>query len=327
MEHPATRLLTLLETLQAAGTGDQTLRGSELAARLGVTDRTVRHYLGLLQEMGVPVERERGRYGGYRLRPGYKLPPLLFSEDEAVALTLGLRFAARHGLTLAAPAVTGALAKVERSLPAALRERVQAIQEGITFGDVAPPFPPPPPGVLAILSAAVRERRRVCLTYQSREAGQVGEAPCERRVDPYGVVCYGGRWYVPAHCHSRGALRVFRLDRAQAAVLTGETFAPAPAGFDALASVQQGLAQTPGVYTVELLLHTDWDTARQHVSPAFALLEPAEGGVLLRCHVQRLGWVAHYVAGLDLPLRVLGPPALRDEMRRLAQHATRLADE
>src|SRR5207302_5339498 len=111
--HPTTRVLTVLELLQARAR----LNGSELAERLEVDRRTVRRYVNTLQELGVPVESESGRYGGYRLRPGYKLPPMMFNEEEALALILGLLASRRAGLLDAAPAVEGALAKIDRVLP------------------------------------------------------------------------------------------------------------------------------------------------------------------------------------------------------------------
>src|SRR6202162_6403371 len=108
MYFPATRVLTVLELLQSR----QRISGPELATRLEVDIRTVRRYITMLQDLGIPIEAERGRHGSYRLRPGFKLPPLMFTEDEALALTLGLLAAQRLGLTAAAPAVQGALAKI-----------------------------------------------------------------------------------------------------------------------------------------------------------------------------------------------------------------------
>ena len=110
----------------------QRLSGPELAARLEVNTRTVRRYITMLQDLGFPIEAERGRHGFYHLRPGFKLPPLMFTEEEALALTLGLLAVRRLGLTVAAPAVEGALAKIERVLPQILQERVRAVQETLT---------------------------------------------------------------------------------------------------------------------------------------------------------------------------------------------------
>src|SRR6266704_3053454 len=113
MYSPTTRVLTVLEMLQSQGR----VTGAEIADRLEVHIRTVRRYVAMLEDLGIPVAAERGRYGAYRLMPGFKLPPLMFTEDEALALTLGLKAARRMGLALTAPAVEGALAKVERVLP------------------------------------------------------------------------------------------------------------------------------------------------------------------------------------------------------------------
>src|SRR5436853_2033906 len=117
MYFPTTRVLTVLELLQS----HQRLSGPDIAERLEVNPRSVRRYITMLQDMGIPVEAERGRYGGYKLRPNFKLPPLMWTEDEALAITLGLQAARQLGLTQTAPIVESALAKVERVLPPALR--------------------------------------------------------------------------------------------------------------------------------------------------------------------------------------------------------------
>jgi predicted DNA-binding transcriptional regulator YafY len=125
MYHPTTRVLTVLELLQSQGH----VTGPDLAERLEVNVRTARRYVTMLQDLGIPVEAERGRHGGYRLRPGFKLPPLMLTDEEALAVTLGLLLARRMGMTATAPASEGALAKIERVLPDALREQVQAVQQ------------------------------------------------------------------------------------------------------------------------------------------------------------------------------------------------------
>src|SRR5215831_1348334 len=113
MYSPATRLLTVLELLQAR----PGMTAAQLAERLEVNGRSARRYITMLQGLGIPVEAERGRYGGYRLRPGFKLPPLMWTEEEALAVTLGLRAAQQLGLSQTVPTVESALAKVERVLP------------------------------------------------------------------------------------------------------------------------------------------------------------------------------------------------------------------
>ena len=193
---PTTRILTLLELLQA----HHRMSGAELAERLGIDPRTVRRYATRLGELGIPVEAERGRYGGYRLRPGYKLPPLMFTDDEATAVMLGLLAAPAAGVatTTSAAATQSALAKLTRVLPAALRDRIAAVPDalGLTL--------PPRAGATALtgtvlhLAEATQRRRRVRLEYDSWQ----GERTV-RDVDPYGLVVHGGRWYVTGHDHLR----------------------------------------------------------------------------------------------------------------------------
>src|ERR1043166_9389139 len=129
MSHPTTRVLTVLELLPSRSR----MSGAELADRLDVDPRTVRRYVSTLKDLGVPVESEAGRYGGYRLRPGFKLPPMMFTEEEALALIVGLLISRRVGFGDAAPAVEGALAKIDRVLPVRLRGRVQAVQGTLSF--------------------------------------------------------------------------------------------------------------------------------------------------------------------------------------------------
>ena len=127
MSHPTTRVLAMLELLQAR----RQLSGAELAAGLGVDQRTVRRYALRLADLGIPVTAERGRYGGYRLLPGYRLPPLMLTDDEAAAVVIGLLAAERLGQPV--PGISTALAKIQRVLPAALSERVAALRQTLDF--------------------------------------------------------------------------------------------------------------------------------------------------------------------------------------------------
>src|SRR5437667_5621266 len=119
MYFPTTRVLTVLELLQS----HQRLSGPDIAERLEVNPRTVRRYVMMLQDLGIPVEAERGRYGTYRLMPGFKLPPLMLTEDEALAVTLGLLITRRMGVSVTAAPIEGALAKIQRVMPETLRAR------------------------------------------------------------------------------------------------------------------------------------------------------------------------------------------------------------
>ena len=315
MYHPTTRVLTVLELLQV----HPRLSGPEIAARLEVDVRTVRRYVTMLQDLGIPVEAGRGRNGAYRLRPGYELPPLMFTADEALALCLSLLAARRLGLGVPSVDTEGALAKVERALPPGLRDQVRAVQETLSW-DGSEPRTTPASEVVAAFSQAARRGRRLRVRYRSRQGEET-----VRGFDPYGLVYRGGYWYAAGHCHLRGGLRVFRLDRVAGVELCEETFEPPP-GFDALEHVLHSLATAPGEWEVEVLLETSIERAREVVPRSLATLRPVEGGVLMGCTVQRLGWLAHFLAGLCCPLIVRRPPELREELRRLATHAVSLAE-
>ena len=314
MYHPSTRLLTILELLQARGR----MSGPELARRLEVSPRSVRRYIAMLQDMGIPIEGERGRYGQYRLRPGYKLPPLMFDDDEALALTVGLLLVRRSG-GLVEPATTErTLAKLNRVLPEGVREQVTALQETLVL-DTPPDHIQPNSEGLAILSRSVRARRRVWLRYIGEQGGV-----SEREVDPYGVVQRGGRWYTAGYCHLRRDLRVFRVDRIGDVKILKPTFEP-PEGFDAPDYVSHAVAMVPTTYTVEVLLKTDLETAQRELYPNFVTLEPVPEGVLLRCTTDDdLRWLARVLAGLSFGWEVQEPPELAEALKA---HATEILEQ
>ncbi|GII97433.1 helix-turn-helix transcriptional regulator [Sinosporangium siamense] len=309
MSHPVTRVLTLLELLQAR----PGLTGAELAARLGVDERTVRRYAVRLNDLGVPVEAGRGRHGGYRLLPGYKLPPLMLTDDEATALVLGLLSGRRTGLTAGEAATESALAKLQRVMPPALRARVQAVSETVGFtGAPGRRDAAPETGHLLSLADAVRGHRRVRLDYRSY-AGD----PSTREVDPFGLVFHGGRWYLTGHDHSRGEMRTFRVDRVVALACTGEEFT-GPGDFDAVAHVVRSLSSVPCRYRVEVVLHTTYAEARRRIPATIATLTETGDGVTMRLGAESLPGTAQMLAGLGWPFTVITPDDLRRELRALA---------
>ncbi|MFI5273008.1 MAG: helix-turn-helix transcriptional regulator [Ktedonobacterales bacterium] len=308
MYSPTTRVLTVLELLQA----HHRMTGGQLAERLEVDTRTVRRYIGMLQDLGIPVMAERGRYGAYRLMPGYKLPPLMFSDDEALALVLGLLAARRLGLAATAPAVEGALAKVERVLPAALRERVRAVQQALVIDWTPHSEDTPEQETVVTFSMGAQQTRRVRLRYQSSQ-----HAETERTIEPYGLVYRAGRWYAPANCLLRQGMRVFRLDRVREATLLDEQFTR-PAEFDSLGYVIRSLAMTPGAWEVCVVLSLPLEEARWRVPADLATLEQTAGGVALHCFVEDLDWMARFVVNLRCPFVVRQPAALTASLRALA---------
>ncbi|MGI5259452.1 helix-turn-helix transcriptional regulator [Streptomyces angustmyceticus] len=184
------RVLALLEILQ--GSGRHTV--PDLAARLGVDERTVRRYAGHLQDLGVPVESVRGRYGGYRLLPGYRMPPLMLTDEEALAVLLGLLSSRSTGpATTPTAASESAAAKIRRVLPQPLARRLDALRETTGFTTRPRPTPPPETHTLLALAEAARHQHPVTLTYTDRNAHTT-----TRTVHPYGLVAHSGRWYLTA---------------------------------------------------------------------------------------------------------------------------------
>ena len=306
----------MLELLQA----HHHLTGADLGARLGVDERTVRRYATTLAELGIPVVAARGRYGGYRLSPGYKLPPLMLTDDEAAAVVLGLIAAEHLGLTTEAPATGPALAKIQRVLPRNLAERLAGVQAslGFTAGNREVGARPATTTLLT-LGAAARATRRVSITYRSWRG-----AVSLRDVDPYGLVFHAGRWYLTGFDHRRGEIRTFRLDRI-AAVDPGEATFEVPPGFDAVAQVTRSLAGVPYTWEVEVLFEADVEQVRRRVPPSVAEVSEAGDGVLLRARAQSLPGMARMLAGLGWPFTILRPDELRAAVRDYAAELVELA--
>ncbi|MEU7867623.1 YafY family protein [Dactylosporangium sp. NPDC049140] len=316
MSQSTGRVFALLEVLQA----QPGITGPQLAERLGIDERTVRRYAAALADLGLPVRAERGRYGGYRLAPGYRLPPLMLGDDEAVAVVLGLLAAERLGLGIGTAARASALAKIERVLPAVLRERVQAVRETLGFTQPARAGGLFDVRHLLSLGEAARDRRRVTLTYRSWR----GE-DSERDFDPYGVVFHAGRWYASGFDHRRGELRTLRLDRI-GSVSVGETRFEAPAAFDAAGHVVAGLAAVPYRHEVEVLLRATPDEVRRRVPATVGAVSPAGGDARLVCRAEYLDGMARMLAGLGWDFTVVRPDALRDEVAKLGRRLVALAD-
>ena len=313
---PTARVLTVLELLQSHGR----MTGPELARRLEVNVRTVRDYIEMLGDLGIPVEAERGRHGAYRLRPGFKLPPLLFTEDEALALTVSLLLAREHGLAQATPSFEGALAKIERVLPTATRERMQAVEQTVVFESRSSPVAPSIVAVM-LVSAAVQSHYCVRLRYRSAR-GEV----TERLFDPYGVVSHEGFWYTIGYCHLRQAQRLFRLDRILQAEMTSDTFL-CPPNFEALAAVRRALASVPRVWQVEVWLQATLEEAQRITPLSKGHFTEANGGVLIRCEVDDLPWMARLLVGLGIPFLIHRPSELRTVVREYALEMIRYAEQ
>jgi predicted DNA-binding transcriptional regulator YafY len=315
MARPTTRVLAVLELLQSRGN----VSGPELSRRVGVDGRTLRRYIAMLEEMGIPIVAERGRFGGYALVAGFKLPPLMFTDDEALALSVGLLAARSLGLAGAAPAVAGAQAKLQRVMPQALKRRVRDIDETVALDLSRLGAATEDNAALVTLSAAAQARQRVHLRYRSSE-----QQDTARDFDPYGLVWRGGRWYAVGHCHLRRDLRSFRLDRVIAVRALPASFGR-PEDFDALGHLVRSVATLPRAHAVEVLLHTDLDRARRETLDAIGVFAPEGDGVRLSAQTDDLDWFARELARLPFDFEVVAPAALKKAVRRQGARLRRLA--
>jgi predicted DNA-binding transcriptional regulator YafY len=234
MANAATRLISLIMLLQRR----PNQKAVELAEKLGVSVRTLHRYIEMLDEMGIPVYSERGPHGGFSLVRGYKMPPLVFTPEEAVAIYLGTGLVEELWGQLYQQAARGALAKLDNVLPNEQRHEVAwarrtLLATGLHRTDWA--FLAP---LLEKLRRATRERRRVTMIYRGRNQPE----PIQRDIDSYALVHRWGWWYVTGYCHLREDIRTFRVDRIIELTLLDRIF-DIPANFN----IREYLATEPHI--------------------------------------------------------------------------------
>jgi predicted DNA-binding transcriptional regulator YafY len=319
MSRPTGRVLTLLELLQSGGVRT----AAELADRLGVDGRTVRRYVDQLSDLDVPVEAVRGRYGGYRLARSYRLPPLMLSDDEALAVLLGLVAGRRAGLiTTTDTASETAAAKIRRVLPERLARRLDTVLESLAFTEPPGEFATPDAAVLLTIADAVRNRRPISIRYTDRHGQRSG-----RTLHPHGIVRHSGRWYVTGTDPKIGEDRTLRLDRvADARTLPGSF--KAPAGPDPAQRVLSGFATAAYRHEVTLRIYGTVEQIRARLPASVATVEelPAGAGsdpaterwLRVELRAERLDWLPPLLASLDRPFVIERPDELRDLVIALA---------
>jgi predicted DNA-binding transcriptional regulator YafY len=319
MARPTARVLSLLELLQSGGV--RTV--AELAGRLEVDERTVRRYVDHLIDLDVPVESVRGRYGGYRLGSGYRMPPLMLSDDEALAVMLGLVAGRRTGLVTAIGAASEtAAAKIRRVLPDRLTRRLDAVLGSLAFTTPPGEAPAPETGVLLPIADAVRHHRPISIRYTAADGRR-----SQRTLHPYGLVAHSGRWYVAGVDPGIAEGRTFRLDRITDTRTLPGSFEP-PAGFDPAQHVLSALAATPYRHEVTLAIHGTIGQIRARLPASIATVDelPSAGGAdpeserwfRVELHAERLDWLPPLLASLDRPFAIERPDELRDLITALA---------
>ncbi|MCC8336318.1 YafY family transcriptional regulator [Streptomyces sp. R1] len=322
MRKTSARLLSLLSLLQAR----RDWPGAVLAERLEVSPRTLRRDVDRLRELGYPVLAVKGPDGGYRLDAGTRLPPLLFDDEQAVALAVALRTAAVTGAGIEDGAAR-ALATLRQVMPARLRHRIDALP----VTSVARSAPQTDTGVLMALSAAVHAREVVRFDHAPARPGDGGPkaVPPRRRVEPHHLVARGGRWYLVAWDLDRDDWRIFRADRITPRAPTGPRFVPRELpGRDVAAFLTARFRGSDG--------SPDWPCRGEAVLhlPASAVFPHAGDGTVEelgpdRCRLTLGSWSWPSLAAafclFDTDVEVVGPPALREAFAALADRCARAA--
>jgi len=297
---PTARALLALELLQ----GSPGITAERLGDKLGVSERAARRYVAILREAGIPIESERGPYGGYRVGRGLRLPPLVFSATEALGLVMAV-LDGHHDAADPTDPVGAALGKIVRALPEPVAAQAEAVRRGTA------PAPDraaarPDPVTTTELVQAISDRRRVRLTYRS-EAG----SEWSTEVDPWAVVVRHGRWYLLCHSHSADARRAYRVDRVRDVHVLDTSFDP-PLEVDPVAMLEEHLA-VGWEYDTEVLIEAPHESLARRVPRALGRLEPVDAGTTrLLGSTSNPWWYAENLAALPAPFRVVGGPELRE---------------
>jgi predicted DNA-binding transcriptional regulator YafY len=310
----SSRLLELLSLLQAR----RDWPGAELAERLEVSGRTIRRDVERLRALGYPVESLSGPAGGYRLQAGTAMPPLLLDEDEAIAVAVGLRTAARASVTGIEETSIRALVKLEQVLPAHLRRRVSALGSAT----IAPPVSGPTvdPQHLTVIASACRESESLRFAYRSRDGTET-----RREVEPHSLVNFGRRWYLVAWDRRRDDWRTFRIDRLDRPVATGARFTARelPAK-DAPAYVERSISGAPSRFEARVTVHESAAEMASRLPPYWGTFEPIDAhSCEYRTGDDDLGWLAMRIAMLGVDVEVHEPPELVEHLRALARRLRR----
>jgi predicted DNA-binding transcriptional regulator YafY len=301
MSNVATRLLSLILLMQSK----PSWKALELADELNVSERTVHRYMGMLEEMGIPIYSERGPYGGFSLLRGYKLPPLLFTAEEATVLYMGVTLVKEVWGHTYDDAVTAATAKLDNVLPDDLRQEVARARQSLVIGGLARMDYRLWEKEIHTLRQCIGERRCARLLYR----GFARQEDIERIVEPYALTFQWGLWYLVGFCRLRQDMRTFRVDRIQQATQLEDGFIM-PRDFSVREYLARSMTFKPA-YTV--VVHLDASVApevREWHGHWMELTDHADGSAIARFGVAGLDWAAGWVLRQGAAAKVLEPPEL-----------------
>ena len=314
------RLLRLLSLLQVR----RDWSGAELAGRLGVTTRTVRNDIERLRILGYRVHSSTGTTGGYRLGAGSAMPPLLLDDDEAVAIGLTLRAAAAGSVTGIEETSLRALTKLEQTMPARLRHRLDALRQATV--SAAGGGPTVDADTLTTIAAACRDHLMLRFDYASRASGGGGPGlratragGSARRVEPHRLVYTGRRWYLLAWDLDRADWRTFRADRITPRLPIGPRFTPREPPEDAASHVVRGTGSLAWPVPARIRVQVPAGALTERLSPAAGLIRPIDDrSCLWETGADSVADLVGFLTSLDVAFEVLDPPELRDRLRELA---------
>ena len=302
MSNPSSRMLQLLSLLQT----HRHWSGTELAGRLGVTARTIRRDVERLRELGYPVAAFAGVDGGYRLEAGRDLPPLLLDDEEAVAISVGLRSAAGGTVAGIEEASVRALAKLEQVLPTRLRRRVNALHTYTV--PLTATVPTVDPQTLTAITLACRDHERLRFRYRTHDG-----TTSRRMAEPHRLVSAGRRWYLVAWDVDRADWRTYRVDRLDQPQPTGVRFAERqlPAG-DAAAFVAEAIRAPFSTHRAVVRLQAPIGVVKDRLPPSAGVLEPeGEDACVLTTATDSLEWLALFIGILGVDFEIVEPTELR----------------
>ena len=309
MPETSARLLRLLSLFQAR----RDWTGTELAVRLGVTTRTIRHDVDRLRGLGYPVDARPGVAGGYRLGSGGALPPLLLDDEEAVAVAVGLRTAASGSVAGIEEASVRALAKLQQVLPSRLRHRVSAFQAYAL--PVPSRGPQVDPDVLTMIASACRDRERVRFDYRAHSG-----ALSRRDAEPYRLVHDRQRWYLVAWDTDRDAWRTFRVDRIEPRPPAGPRFTPRalPPDPEIAAQVARGAGEATWRYRAKVIVHAPAAYVKARLPIPVAVDSLGEDRCAFEPGSDHPEMLALYLGLLDADFTIVDSPEMVTALRKLA---------
>jgi len=289
-------------------------KAADLAAELNVSVRTLHRYLAMLDEMGIPIYAERGPFGGFSLVRGYKMPPLVFTPEEAAAVSLGTGLVEDLWGDLYLQPAHAALAKLENLLPEQQRQEVSWARRALVTTGLYHPGLDALAAILESLRRAIRESHQVQMRYQAASRPD----PETRQLDPYALAFHWGWWYVVGHCHTRQALRTFRLDRIQELTVLEQTFR-APDSFDARAYMEETTRGLPQLQARLRFAPAAVQAARSNRFNWSEFSEQADGSLLVTLPAPDLNWAASTILAYGPVVEVLDPPELRQLVQAWAR--------